>query len=323
MPNSTFTWTGPGGFISSDSIASATAPGTYVLSVASAQGCIGANDTTLVVEEITPVTLPLPFIDFCEPVSSVQAPPIKKGQEWFADFSNPAALSIDSENNLLSGLTVNGIYWVKLREGICISNDSMRITRNPALILADSVVELCSSEQVDLASYIPDYGSLINPKWYKDSIGGEEVVSENQSITQNAVYKLVAQNENGCPDTATIRFQFVAILSTAKLVAYSPTCLGSVPQADGYIVLEDVSNERYDLVQGTIYTGDATFATANEIPANGIILSGLINPAQPTSYTVRLFTDSKCFIDFQVTLQPVDCGCKTICVPVSILKKTK
>ncbi|TDB63623.1 SdrD B-like domain-containing protein [Arundinibacter roseus] len=323
LPNSTYTWTGPNGFTSNDSIASATAPGTYVLSVTSAQGCIAREDTAIVIEELFPPQLPLPFISICEPVSSVQAPPINKGQEWYTGFSNPSALSIDPIANTVSGLNVNGTYWVKLREGICFSYDSMQITRNPALLLADSVVVLCSPKQVNMAEYIPKYQTLLNPVWYKDSLGGEVLPSENQTITQNAVYKLIAQNENGCPDTATIQFQFVAILSTAKLVAYPSTCLGSVPQADGYIVLEDVSNERYDLVQGATYTGTATYATASEVPANGIVRAGLTSPAQPTLYTVRLFTDSDCFMDLHVTLQPADCACNVLCVPVSIQKRTK
>ena len=324
LENTVFSWTGPGGYTSSDSVAPVSVPGTYVLVGTSVQGCKSSPDTLLVVEEKFPPALSTPEIAFCEPISSTNLPALKKGQEWFVGFPNPTAVSIDTVSNTANGLTVNGIYYIKLREGICISEDSLKITRSPALVLRDSAATFCQTTPVNLPDYILGYAALVNPVWHKGSASGTAIATVNGvQITASEKYVLIAQNQGGCADTATVTFT-VPVMPIGLLSLTEPICDNGTVLPNGKITLSGFSVAmRYDLVQNATYNGTATFATATAVPQDGIVASNLANPAGNTPYACRIFNEQGCFQDLFVTLKPVDCACPIVCVPVTmrIMKK--
>ena len=205
--STSFSWTGPGGFTSRDSIIPVSVPGTYVLVGSTLQGCISAPDTVIVVEELLPPGLSTPEIALCEPTSTTKLPDIRVGQEWLVNSPNPAIVSIDVAGNTASGLTADGVYYIKLREGFCISEDSLKITRNPALTLKDSTAGFCTTVTVDLADYIPGYDTLTSQEWHLNTASGTTVSNISEVlIDQNTTYVLIAANKFGCSDTASVTF---------------------------------------------------------------------------------------------------------------------
>lgn len=295
-----------------------------MLSGTSARGCKSSPDTLIVVEEKLPPVLSAPEIAFCEPTSTTQLPALKKGQEWYVNYPNPATVSIDTVSNTASGLTVNGIYYIKLREGVCISEDSLKITRNPALALKDSSADFCATVTVNLPDYIPGYAALVDPVWHRGSASGATVpVVNGVSITASVTYVLIAKNAGGCADTASVVFT-VPVLPTGLLTLTPPTCDNGTVLSNGQITLSGIpTTMKYDLVQNATYNGTATFATATAVPQNGVVALTLANPSVDTPYTLQVFNDQGCFQDQFVTLEPVDCACPIVCVPVSmrIMKK--
>ena len=252
-----FTWMGPGNYASSGSVAPASVPGEYVLVGTSVEGCISAPDTLVAVEENFPPALSVPAATLCEPQSTLPLPAIKQGQEWVVDYPNPAAVTIDTVTNTASGLTVNGIYYIKLREGICVSPDSMMITRNPALALEDSSTDFCETTTVDLADYIPGYDTLANQTWYLESTSGAVVTTiTGVTVDKNANYVLVAQNEFGCPDTATVSF---LKKPTASVTATVGGKLGCIPQPVKLTASSSAANTTYQ------WTGPDNFTSADSV----------------------------------------------------------
>lgn len=109
-------------------------------------------------------------------------------------------------------------------------------------------------------------------------------------------------------------------LPNFKLNSFSGSCLGNIPQNNGKILISDVINgEKFDIVRDTVYSGNQTFSTATQIPANGILLEKLPNSPSDIIYTVRVFNEFGCFTDKQISLKASVCQCpETICVPFKI-----
>ncbi len=92
-------------------------------------------------------------------------------------------------------------------------------------------------------------------------------------------------------------------------IASSPTCTAGVANANGSIKMSGYgATDKYDYNLGTTYTGGKTYATATAVPAGGVIVNNLANPAgSSATYTVRLFDAAGCFSDIRVVLKQIVC----------------
>ncbi|MFN8345191.1 MAG: SdrD B-like domain-containing protein [Spirosomataceae bacterium] len=102
---------------------------------------------------------------------------------------------------------------------------------------------------------------------------------------------------------------------TATATATNATCNGPTANSDGKITLSGFTTERYAYTPGGTYTGNATYATATVIPAGGVIVNSLPNPATNQAYTVRIFNAAGCFIERTVTLTSTNCSCPAVAAP--------
>ncbi|GHB68530.1 SdrD B-like domain-containing protein [Persicitalea jodogahamensis] len=319
-----YLWTGPDNFTSTDSVISVSKSGRYILTGLAADGCSSVADTLDVLEELVPPQLPLASVGICEPTSQVQAPPIGLGQEWFTEFNNAAPIEINNVQNSVSGFTANGVYEVKLREGVCTSAAAMRIVRSAALALRDTVATFCNATAVNLTSYIPGYANLVNPVWHLGSASGAVIpVTNGMQVDESTTYVLTASNQSGCADTASVKF-VIQPMPIGFLSITPPTCNDGIPLANGIMTLSGIQAPmRYDLVQDADYSGDATFSTAAAVPKDGNFGSDWASPAVDTPFTMRVFNEAGCFLDLFVSLGPVDCQCPVVCVPVSVKRVKK
>jgi hypothetical protein len=75
--------------------------------------------------------------------------------------------------------------------------------------------------------------------------------------------------------------------------------------ANAKITLLEVKNgKRYDYNLGKTYAGNKTYDSATDIPANGIVMKNLANPAAIAFYSFRVFDSTVCFTDSVVTFEP-------------------
>ncbi|GAB3692443.1 hypothetical protein GCM10027592_11390 [Spirosoma flavus] len=135
----------------------------------------------------------------------------------------------------------------------------------------------------------------------------------------------------GCSSTtvgynAPVSCSNVCSLS-ATAAAVPVTCAGSTPQSNGKIVVNGFSTgDTYQYVLGgTFGSGILLSGPPQAIPAGGVIVSNLPNPATSQAYTVRIYKAGmpSCFIDARVLLMPTVCGCPAdICVPF-VIQQTK
>ncbi|MFN8353208.1 MAG: SdrD B-like domain-containing protein [Spirosomataceae bacterium] len=208
------------------------------------------------------------------------------------------------------------------------------------------VVLLNANKTIELAKTVTDntgryrFDSLIDGRYYVKFILPNGTswttlnVGANDSVDSDA-------NDEGCSDPIDIvlttnfldlrRNNYTVdagIIPCVKpsytATAVAATCNGLNPNADAQLLVQGFQNGwKYDVVAGSSYTGNKTFASATTIPVNGVIASGLANPATTQDYTIRVWTPEGCYTDKTVTLTRKDCGCADPkCIPF-LIKKTK
>ena len=121
-------------------------------------------------------------------------------------------------------------------------------------------------------------------------------------------------DDETCSKTGSVTINIIP-QSPATVSATAATCTGNFAHSDGTLTINGFTTEKYDFTIGTSYTGGlTTYAAATAIPVGGVITNTLANPASATSYTVRIFNSSDCFIDITVVLNPANCMCPTITI---------
>ncbi|WP_460970089.1 Ig-like domain-containing protein, partial [Spirosoma migulaei] len=152
--------------------------------------------------------------------------------------------------------------------------------------------------------------------WYSDAALTTQVGTGNSfttpSLTTTTTYYVACVKDATCQSAGVSVVATINALPTASAVATAATCnaAGTAANADGGLTLSGFdAADHYDYTVGATYTGSATYASATAIPAGGLIVSNLANPAAATTYTIRVFNAAGCFVDLQAVLQP------TICTP--------
>jgi gliding motility-associated-like protein len=123
-------------------------------------------------------------------------------------------------------------------------------------------------------------------------------------------YTVVATDaQSGCTSSSVVSVITDTSLPIVGATITPATCNGTVSNNNGTILLfGSTLGYKYDYVAGSTYTGSATYATATLIPAGGIIVNNLPNPASPQPYTVRIFNTNGCYKDTTLILIPIDCN---------------
>ncbi|GAB2552356.1 hypothetical protein GCM10027085_49660 [Spirosoma aerophilum] len=210
--------------------------------------------------------------------------------------------------------------------------DSSGILYNKATIPGDTAtvcttipVRVCAGDSYTFRLEVAPGRSSY--KWYRD---GEEIVGQNTNVLEVSApgsYSLAVDNVTGkCPDFSCCPFIIEeAPLPTFRAVATPVTCVGNSLQTNGKITLSDFKpTQTYQYSLGSSFNQAAVLSgSAKVIPANGIIVSTLSNPAVAQAYTVRVYNGSGCYKDVTVLLLPTICGCPAdVCVPF-VLQQTK
>ena len=164
-------------------------------------------------------------------------------------------------------------------------------------------------------------------KWFRDGI---ELVGQTTNVldvTTQGVYSLAIDNVTGqCPDFSCCPFIVEEYtLPSFQAVAVPVTCTGSTLQTNGKIVLSGFDpGYTYQYSLGSSFNEAASLSgTSQVIPADGVIVSNMANPAVAQAYTIRVYNSSGCYTDVTVTLTPTACSCPTnVCMPY-VIRQTK
>jgi hypothetical protein len=145
----------------------------------------------------------------------------------------------------------------------------------------------------------------------------------NVQKSDEGIYQVVITG-GGCTATVVATLVVYDKPTGITATAQNSTCDQDTPKNDGAVKLTGTfTGLRYDIVEGATYTGTKKYADATDIPANGIVKSGIANPATNagTKYTVRVFNANNCYEDYPVTIQQVVCSCgEAKCVPYGVVK---
>ncbi|WP_298359533.1 hypothetical protein [Runella sp.] len=194
----------------------------------------------------------------------------------------------------------------------------------PPFVVPESQA-ICSGDTLRTVKGFVDSGVTVD--WYDAPTGGN--LLKKGSIffkpTQAGVFYAEARDTtNNCKGIVRVpSYAFVNELPTFELESQKSTCLDFVAQNNGLIRLKNLKNgTKYDFSAGPGYTGDKTFDTAKEIPADSVLFNLVPNPVSSQTYTVRIFGEPHCFTDKTITISPVDCGCQTPSFDVVVTRGT-
>ncbi|GAB4049502.1 hypothetical protein GCM10028810_40110 [Spirosoma litoris] len=112
---------------------------------------------------------------------------------------------------------------------------------------------------------------------------------------------------------------------TAVATAIPVTCAGTTALQNGKIVINGFSTgDTYQYSGGVVFNSAVALSgPAQAIPAGGVIVSNLANPASAQPFTVRIYSTSGCYKDSTVMLTPSVCTCPAnACVPL-VVKLTR
>ncbi|QMW02985.1 DUF11 domain-containing protein [Spirosoma foliorum] len=112
---------------------------------------------------------------------------------------------------------------------------------------------------------------------------------------------------------------------TAVATAIPVTCAGTMALQNGKIVINGFSTgDTYQYSGGVVFNSAVALSgPAQAVPAGGVIVSNLANPASAQPFTVRIYSTSGCYKDSTVMLTPSVCTCPAnACVPL-VVKLTR
>jgi hypothetical protein len=308
----TYLWT-PGGATTSS--IEVTAPGTYNVTITDATGCISKGIFT-VTETTNPTAVisGAPFL--CNGTSTDLT--VNKGTTG-ETYSWTGVNGFTSTSQTIT-VTKEGEYFVKV-----ITNGGCEATAKTTVSKGFTPTAVCGPvcEGQDLILNVS--GGLTyswsGPNGFTASSQNPQLLNVKKSDA--GVYN-VSITGDGCTATVVATLIVYDKVSGITATAQNSTCDQDTPKNDGAVKLAGTfTGLRYDIVQGATYTGTKKYADATTIPADGIVKSGIANPATNagTTYTVRVFNANNCFQDYTVTIQQVVCSCgEAKCVPYGVTK---
>ena len=202
----------------------------------------------------------------------------------------------------------------------------------PGVDLPQDTVKVCTSVPIKLCP--GDEYTLTAPagrasySWYRNGVLIVGATTNSLTVTQAGSYSLSLSSTAGssCPDFSCcpviVELDSLPVFGAAALPA---TCVGTVPQANGQLVITGFKpTHTYQYSAGATFNPAASLSGGPKvIPVGGVLASNLVSPTVGTLYTIRVYNGSGCYVDQTVLLTPTICGCPAeVCVPY-VIQQTK
>src|SRR5690606_6717092 len=220
-----YSWTGPGGFTSTDETPTVTVAGIYTLRVTDADNGCFATDTVEVKQDITaPVADAGGDLELTCATTSVQLNGSGSSTNPDADleylWTGPGEFTSTEESPTV---TVAGIYTLRVTDADngCYATDTVEVKQDITAPVADAGGDLeltCTTTSVQLNGS----GSSTNPdadlEYLWTGPGGFTSTDETPTVTVAGIYTLtVTDSSNGCyaTDTVEVKQDITAPLADA------------------------------------------------------------------------------------------------------------
>jgi gliding motility-associated-like protein len=236
-------------------------------------------------------------------------------------WSGPAGFSSGAQNATLTGVWGDFTLTVTDNATGCSATTTVNVPSDNTIPLITAGVSgsiTCAVSSVTITALNTTTNAAYS--WSGPSSFTSSLPSPTVSIGGNYTIT-VTDLSSTCSATAIVSVGVhTRVEATASITP--ATCTGSgTSNNDGKInVVGFINTDKYDIVGGNTYTGTSTYATAVNIPTNGIITNNLANPSTTVAYTIRLFDAQGCLKDTTLFLIPVNCSIKTLGIAKSASK---
>lgn len=227
-PDATFAWTGPGGFTSSMTEITVTAPGDYNLMITSANGCTNSAEAT-VTENVAVPTLAVSGenITCTTPDAQLTATSTTSGVTYLWSGPNGYTATIPNPTASIAGaytVVVEATNGCTATESITVAAD----TAPPAITTGNDEIN-CNDTEVPLPLTIT--GTNVTIAW----TGPEGFTStmQNPTVSTAGDYAVVVTAANGCTSTATATVSENITTPNATATGGSLTCTTNSVQLMG------------------------------------------------------------------------------------------
>lgn len=221
-PGATGVWTGPGGFNSTNSSITVSAPGEYFYTVTALNGCISAPSSTVPQNIQAPqgVTAAGGLLNCTFPTITMQGNSTTPGVTY--SWTGPGGFTSSQQN---PSVTNAGDYILVVTNPVngCTSQASTTVTQDPTvpnvLVQADTLT--CSVQSVTLQTT----SDPVDVTYLWSGPGGFTSTAEDPEISVPGNYTVVATATSGCTSSFSINVQQNVVLpgATAQGVILSCT----------------------------------------------------------------------------------------------------
>jgi uncharacterized repeat protein (TIGR01451 family) len=151
-----------------------------------------------------------------------------------------------------------------------------------------------------------------NYKWFRNDVEIAGQTTNILDVTAPGAYRMSSDNSAGtCTEYSCCPFIIEEeALPAFQASAQPATCPGNTPQNNASITLAGFNTTHsFQYSVGTSFNPAASLSgAAQSIPANGILVSNLANPASAQFYTIRVYNGAGCYTDATVQVQPASCS---------------
>lgn len=241
-------------------------PGIYSLIIINDQGCM--DTTSVIIEENMNQALVNLMADGIITCENNEVEITASSQE---DLFNPSWQGPDvDEQGLNVQVFDEGLYifTADLDNG-CSVEDSIRVEKDIAIpdFTVEPMLVGCRAQLLFVDNRIPQGASWITPS-------GEELSEVMPTVSEQGVYELIVQSQNGCIDTVDVDIQFEPPINTIQIGGTDVTCV------DTSTVLRVIGQTEFELVS---WEGPDFFELADSVTVSTL-----------GTYTVRTVDEDNC-----------------------------
>jgi hypothetical protein len=269
-PGVTYSWSGPGGFSSTQMNPEVTSIGTYTLTVSTSNGCTATAEATVLADTDVPnVSASGGELSCSVSQTQIFANSTTSGVSY--KWSGPGGFSSSNKSPMVS---LPGIYTVTVTaDNGCSSSASAEVSSDDAGPILDLEVGMLNCNILETTIFVDASSDAESFSWSGPS--GFFSDDKEPEVSDLGTYTLTATSENGCTSTANIQVggDYSAPNATAE---------------GGKISCSD--NET--MINGSTTTPNASYSWSGP---NGFV-SSLQNPfiSQPGTYTLTVIGQNGC-----------------------------
>ena len=171
-------------------------------------------------------------------------------------------------------------------------------------------IKVCTGDTYVFRLILPS--GRTNYKWFRNDVEIAGQTTNILDVTTPGAYRMSSDNNAGsCTEYSCCPFIIEEeALPAFQAIAQAASCSGNTPQNNASITLTGFNaSHSFQYSAGSSFNPAASLSgAAQPIPANGILVNNLANPASAQSYTVRVYNGGGCYTDATVQVQPATCS---------------